>query len=268
LDINPYLIGFDNGVYDLNTHTFRDGKYDDYITMSTRYNYRDKYSIKYKKLITFLEDILPLKEDREYLLTYISTALFGNTLELFTVLVGNGRNGKSKFMELLTKVFGDYFEMIGSGLLTTQIKEGDAPAPALLNLINKKLVMASETSDNLKLNAGFIKFITGRDSAKYRYCHQNDMIKFSPNFITMLVCNNIPECDNIDNAFSKRLRCINFPTDFIDVSEINPKKTNQKIKDTMINTYFDDWKQDFFLLLLKYYKIMKKINIYIQQKIF
>lgn len=251
IDANPYLIGFTNGVYDLKNHKFRDGKQEDYISMTTQYDYRDKYSIHYKRLITFLEDIQPNFNEREYLITYIATALLGNTLELFTVLVGEGRNGKSKFVDLLEKVFGDYCDRIGSQILTSQMKEGDAPAPALLSLANKKIVIASETLDNAKLNTGFIKFLTGCDTKKDRYCHRNDMVKFSPNFITMLVCNDIPECDKIDNAFIKRLRCINFPIEFVDE---NPQKHNQKLKDKMIKMYFDDWKQDFFLLLLEHYK--------------
>jgi putative DNA primase/helicase len=167
------------------------------------------------------------------------------------VLTGIGRNGKSKFIQLLEKVFGDYYDTIKSQLLTSQLKDGDSPSPSLLALANKRLVVASETLEGAKLNTGFIKFITGRDTVKHRLCHQNDMIKFSPNFATLLVCNDIPECDHIDNAFSKRLRCINFPTEFVDGC---PKKENQKEKDDMINIYFDDWKQDFFLLLIDYYK--------------
>lgn len=74
--------------------------------------------------------------------------------------------------------------------------------------------------------------------------------KISSQFVTLLACNDIPECDNMDNAFSKRLRCINFPTEFVD----NPKNENQKRKDDNISLYFDDWKQDFMLLLIDYYK--------------
>ena len=59
-----------------------------------------------KKLLQFLEDIQPDKEELEYLLMYLSTALYGNSLQLFTVLTGIGRNGKSKFVELLKEVFG------------------------------------------------------------------------------------------------------------------------------------------------------------------
>ncbi len=56
--------------------------------------------------------------------------------------------------------------------------------------------------------------------------------------------------DDIDNAFSKRLRCINFPTEFVN----EPIKENQKKINVNINTNFDFWKYDFILLLIKYYK--------------
>jgi P4 family phage/plasmid primase-like protien len=251
LNTNYSLICFTNGVYDLRTHIFRDGKTDDYISMCTGFDYTNKHTIHYKKLLKFLEDIQPNKIERDYLLTYISTALFGNTLELFTVLIGQGRNGKSKFVQLLEKTFGDYYDTIKSQLLTSQMKDGDSPSPALLSLVNKRIVVASEVLEGTKLNTGFIKFITGRDTVKHRMCHQNEMIKFAPNFVTLLVCNDIPECDNMDNAFSKRLRCINFPTEFVDGK---PDKPNQKQKDDKINMYFDNWKQDLFLLLLDHYK--------------
>ena len=32
---NPFLLGFDNGVYDLQNELFRPYKFDDYITMKT-----------------------------------------------------------------------------------------------------------------------------------------------------------------------------------------------------------------------------------------
>jgi len=64
------------------------------------------------------------------------------------------------------------------------------------------------------------------------------MIDFTANFITLLICNDIPDCDDIDNAFSKRLRCLNFPTEFVN----EPNKGNQKKIDVNINKNFDYWK--------------------------
>jgi P4 family phage/plasmid primase-like protien len=256
LDSNNYLIGFNNGVFDLETFKFREGKPEDNITLSVGYDYRDKHTEKYADLLKFLEDIQPNKEEREYMLTYLSIGLIGNQLELFTILTGCGRNGKSKLVELLKCTLGDYFGSVQSQLFTRPRPDANSPDPGLLSLMKKRIVIASEPEKNAKLNSGFIKFITGRDSTTLRNCHSNDMIDFTAKFITLLICNDIPDCDDIDNAFSKRLRCVNFPTEFV----MEPKLQNQKKLDVNINKNFDYWKLDFILLLLDYYKKYKETH--------
>lgn len=224
LDNNNNLIGFENGIYDLEKMEFREGKPEDLVTITTGYEYSEKYTNKHKDLLKFLEDIQPNKEERDYMLTYLSIGLFGNLLELFTILTGSGRNGKSKIIELLGETLGEYFGSVQSQMFTRPRPDANAPDPGLLSLAKKRIIISSEPEKNSKLNSGFIKFITGRDSTTLRNCHSNDMVKFTAKFITLFICNDIPECDNIDNAFSKRLRCINFPTEFVD----NPTKENQK----------------------------------------
>ena len=250
LDSNNNLIGFRNGVYDLNNFEFRDGKPEDFITMSVEYDYQAHHTEKYNELLQFLEDIQPNKEERDYMLTYLSIGLVGNLLELFTILTGCGRNGKSKLIELLKVTLGDYFGSVQSQMFTRPRPDANSPDPGLLSLMKKRIVIASEPEKNSKLNSGFIKFITGRDSTTLRNCHSNDMIDFTAKFVTLLICNDIPECDDIDNAFSKRLRCINFPTEFV----LEPIKDNQKKINVNINKNFDYWKLDFMLLLIEYYK--------------
>jgi len=250
LNNNDFLIGFNNGVFDLQTFEFRDGKPEDYISINTDYNYVEHHTEHYNELLQFLNDIQPNKDELNYMLTYLSIGLIGNLLELFTILTGSGRNGKSKLVELVKLTFGEYFGSVESQLFTRPRPNANGPDPGLLNLANKKIVIASEPEKNSKLNSGFIKFITGRDTTTLRNCHQNNMINFKANFLTFLICNDIPDCDEIDNAFSKRLRCINFPTEFVD----SPKTDNQKKINTSINEKFTYWKQDFMLLLIEYYK--------------
>ena len=254
LDSNKYLIGFNNGVYDLKEFIFREGKYDDYISMSVGYDYIDKHTEQFKLLNIFLCDIQPVEEERNYILTYFSICLVGNLLELFTILSGIGRNGKTKFVELVKMTFGDYFGAVESQMFTRPRPSASSPDPGLLNLMKKKIIVASEPEKNSKLNSGFIKFITGRDTTTLRNCHQNEMIDFKANFVTFLLCNVIPDVDDMDNAFSKRLRSINFPTEFVD----NPSKENEKKINAEVNDQFQYWKQDFMLLLISYYAAYSK----------
>lgn len=250
LNKNKHLIVFKNGVYDLKKYIFRDGVPSDNVTISIDYDYIPRHSKKYGELLKFLKDIQPNEEEREFLLTYLSHALYENMLEWFTILTGEGRNGKSKLIELIKKTFSNYYGSVKSQMFTRPQPDASSPDPGLLDLHHKKIVIASEPEKKAKLNSGFIKFITGRDSVRLRECHKNEMHDFEPKFITLFVCNDIPETDEIDSAFSKRLRCVNFPTEFCD----NPINPNQKKMDTKINEKFDDWRADFMLLLIEHFK--------------
>lgn len=180
----------------------------------------------------------------------MSTGLIGlNKCELFTVLTGVGRNGKSKLIQLIKYAFGDYFGDAKCKLLTGSRPDENSPEPGLLALKNKRIVICSEPEKKDKLNTGFIKFITGNDYTNLRECHKNDMVSFKANFITLLVCNKIPDCDEIDNAFAKRLRCINFPTEFVK----NPTKENQKLINENLQDNLEKWKSDFMYLIIQYY---------------
>jgi len=263
LDTTPYLICFNNGVYDLNTMEFRDGTPEDMMSMTCGYDYCHEYSKESVNLNNFLEDIFPIKEDREYFLTYLSTGLTGlNILEQFTILSGGGRNGKSKFSDLISLTFGDYCAKPKCKLLTGSRPDENSPEPGLLSLKKKRVIIASEPEIGDKLNTGFIKFITGNDETRLRECHKNEIILFKANFITMLICNDIPEVDDMGNAFTKRLRCINFPTEFVS----DPKFPHQKKIDKTIQEKMIYWRNDFLLILLEYFKIYKKTKDVVPSK--
>ena len=125
------------------------------------------------------------------------------------------------------------------------------------------MVIASEPEKKDKLNSGFIKWITGNDETLLRNCHSNNIKVFKPNFITMLICNNIPDVDDMDNAFAKRLKVISFETEFKD----NPVKSNEKMIDINLSAKLPSWKQDFMLLLIQHYKKYLDEGLHITEKI-
>ena len=121
LDSNIYLLGFDNGIYDLEQGIFREGRPDDYVTLSTRnsyYKWSDKnpYNIK---IIKFFEQILPNESIRKYFINVLCTCLSGLTKEeKIYVLTGSGSNGKSLTMDLLCQALGDYYMSCDISMIT------------------------------------------------------------------------------------------------------------------------------------------------------
>lgn len=251
LDKDAYLLGFDNGIYDLRNKEFRDGKPEDYITLSCGYELKPPTDETKNKIFEMLRGIFPDESDRDYFMKYVSSALLGvNTTELFTIMTGTGANGKSLLMELLMKTFGGYCNSISTKLFTRPRPESTSPDPGLLNLYKSRLVMASEAEFKDKLNTGFIKMITGNDTVELRRCHSNDMVKFKANFKILIACNDIPDVDGtIDMAFVRRLRCINFPTTFTKT----PKKENEVLINERLKEEIINWGCDFMHILIAYY---------------
>lgn len=251
LNKNPYIIGFNNGIYDLIKKEFRNGNPDDFVSLTCGYDYSPTMSENVSKLMETISDILPDECDRDYFLTYISTTLTGiNKDELFTVLHGKGRNGKSLIMKLLGDTLGSYCNFLSSKMLTGTIPESNAPNPTLYNLFNSRLVISSECSSKDKLNMGIIKILTGNDEIEIRKLYCNKPEKFKANFKILFACNDIPNVDgNIDYAFSTRLRCINFPTVFVK----NPKKDNERLINENLKEFIGDWKNDFMNIMIQYY---------------
>lgn len=97
LDSNPNLIGFDNGVFDLEQGCFRPGLPDDYISMSTKYNYKQyKPNDQEIKLVEEYFNTVMIEEDmRKYVLKFISSCLDGHSRDQkFILWTGIGCHSK------------------------------------------------------------------------------------------------------------------------------------------------------------------------------
>lgn len=247
------LLSFNNGIYDLKKMEFRKGEPDDNISITIGYDYIDTYSEHKDDLIKFLEDIQPNKDDRDYLLKYIASTL-SDLLHIFIVLSGDGRNGKSVLANLLQNTLTCYHASVSTTLLTKPMPESNIPRPDLLQLMNKKIVIAKEPEDNSKLNSSLIKTITGRDELSGRTLYSDVIQTFIAEFGLVLVCNDIPEFDKNDNAIWARCVFMNFPTEFVK----NPTLPYQKKIDEELYKKIKYWRNDFILLLLEYHKKFKR----------
>jgi P4 family phage/plasmid primase-like protien len=97
LDSKPHLIGFDNGVYDLRMHEFREGLPDDYISFTTGRPYYpyDPKSEEAAGLESFFESVFTNVDVRNYVKDILTCVLDGGIRqERFYVFTGNGCHAK------------------------------------------------------------------------------------------------------------------------------------------------------------------------------
>ena len=171
LDTRVNLIGFENGVYDLENELFREGIPDDYITFSTGINY-EEFEYDDEAIIqinTFLQQILQKKDQREYVLTFLASCLDGRIIdEKFPIWTGTGGNGKSKLLELYCKSFGDYTDVLPISIITQKRARSEACDPNLVQAKGKRFCYFQEPDDGDKINVGLMKELTGGDKVKAR----------------------------------------------------------------------------------------------------
>lgn len=93
LDSYCNLIGFENGVYDLDAQEFREGRPEDFVSFSTNINYipYDPSHAIVQDIKTYLSQVLTRPAVREYVMKLFSTFLHGAVKEQkFNIWTGSG----------------------------------------------------------------------------------------------------------------------------------------------------------------------------------
>ena len=263
LDSNINLLGFDNGIYDLETCTFRDGLPEDYITYTTGNNYYDfdDEDDRLSEVRTFLTQVLPKDNIREYIMTVFGSCVTGKTYEKFFIFTGKGGNGKSKLVELLENSLGNYSCTLPVTLMTQKRARAEAADPVLASLPGKRFGCMQEPDKNEEIHVGFMKQLTGGDKLKARKLHK-DPIEFKPQIKVFMCCNVLPQVSDNDDGTWRRIRVIEFISSFVD--EPNPNIKHQFKIDTSLGDKIKvdgPWVEPFIYLVLEYYKKYKKFGI-------
>jgi phage/plasmid-associated DNA primase len=162
--INKYVIGFDNGVYDLKTKTFRKGLPEELITCSTNMDYYKPEQKYFDYIDKLLIDFIPDEEERTYGLKKTSVCLIdGNPTEQFVVVHGPGSNGKTKYFALLKKMLGQYCGSMPASYFDKSIpsRNSDAPSETLASNKNSRLVIIDEIEQAFEISGTKIREITG-----------------------------------------------------------------------------------------------------------
>jgi P4 family phage/plasmid primase-like protien len=259
LDTNPYLIGFENGVYDLEKLQFRDGIPEDYISFSTKIDYMefDEYDENWVDLRLFINSIFPNEDIYDYFLTFMATCLQGvNNEEKFRIWIGTGSNGKSKLEELFISAFGEYCMKFPITLLTGKRPQSNATDPAVVKAKGKRFCYFEEPNEGEKVNAGRLKEYTGGDKIEGRGMYEKSSVEYKPQFKLALLCNDLPEIPPTDAGVWRRIEVVEFKSKFVD----NPIEDFEFKIDRKISEKIPNWKELFMSLLIDVYYAKYKEN--------
>lgn len=256
LDMNKNLIGFNNGVFDLEKMEFREGHPTDYISYSTGYDFTDVIDADIQNIIfTKLKEIQPNQKVLDFILTVFASTLQGENInELFVCLEGSGGNGKSFISDLHSYSIGEYSDVLNNNYLVNTFNAPEHHNTMLYNIYRKRCVFVNEPPKNKEFNLNFIKELTGGDKLQLRPAHSMITYTVQPQFKLICLFNKIPKIeDTTDGGFLRRFCGVKFPNKFVD----NPTKAGEYKKDPTLKFKVKSdikWHQQWILILLQYFK--------------
>ena len=208
LDADGFLLNTPGSAIDLRegSDSGRSPEYSDYITRQTLYSVGDKgESIWQEALDTFFCNDEALKE---YVQQIVGLAAIGRIYqEALIIAYGDGRNGKSTFWNTVSRVLGGYSGNFSADALTAGCRRNVRPEMAELK--GKRLVIAAELEEGMRLNTSVIKQLCSTDDitaeTKFR-----DPFRFTPSHTLVLYTNHLPRVSATDDGTWRRLIVIPF----------------------------------------------------------
>lgn len=258
LDGNPYLTGFQNGVYDSHACIFRDHSSSDYLTMLIPYELPAQSDPTTRQNIEhMMTDILPDTSVRNFVMLMLSLCLEGmNRHDVAMIWTGVGGNGKSILKNLMKSAFGeDLHREPPATFLTNERPSSDKPSADLVDVKLVRSLFTSEPQAGKKINTGFLKFLTGRDTIRVRTLNSPTYRDFLPRFLITLLTNAVPLLEGGDEdvrGIWRRLKIVHFATVF--TNNPSPDRPNEKKADPTLDERSKSWGAEFMLLLMETYR--------------
>jgi P4 family phage/plasmid primase-like protien len=255
VDSNPRLLCFNNGVIDFETKEFRNGKPDDYLSKSTKINYiklnASKHAILIAEMNDFMTKLFPDEELRHYMWQHLASTLIGeNNDQTFNIYNGNGSNGKSKLVELMSAGLGEYKVTVPITLIASKRNAIGGTSSEIVQLKGCRYAVMQEPSKGDRLNEGIMKEITGGDPLQGRALFQ-DSITFIPQFKLVVCTNTLLDVNSNDEGTWRRLCVCEFKSKFCKKEDFDDEREHQFELDKKLGVKFAKWAPIFISMLVE-----------------
>ena len=209
LDLDIYLLNFENCTVDLRTGEQLSHNREDYITKLIPHDYNPK--AKAERWVEFVDQIMASDSEMvDYLQQAMGYACNGSTDEqILFMLYGVGANGKSTFCEAILGALGEYGKTVADDFFVAKYQR-EHPTE-IADLQGSRLVIGSEFQG--AMDEGKVKRLTGSDKLKARFM-RGDMFEFEPTQTYFVCVNNRPRVNNTDDGIWRRVKLVPFTQKF------------------------------------------------------
>lgn len=210
LDCDRTVINCKNGIVDLRSGELLPHDQNRYLTKQTAAAYNPD-APEPTRWLQFLQDIFDGDADLiRYIQKCVGYSLTGSTAEQCAFfLYGNGRNGKSTFLEIIRSIMGDYATNIQPQTIMVNPKSGNAPSSDIARLKGARLVTSVEPNEGMRIDEGLLKQLTGDDVVTARKMFSEEF-EFKPEFKLWMATNHKPIIRGTDTGIWRRIHMIPF----------------------------------------------------------
>jgi len=219
----PHQAPLKNGkIIDFNTLEVRDRVYTDLWNMEYNVSYNPNYdkSIPEKYFRSLAQTTNPetpqkhIDEMYVYLCELCGFLMTGFRLKAFWFFIGSTNNGKSKLVELLGKIVGNFQKPLNKYLIIENDRKQEAPSASAMNMRNMRIGVFNELKATDKLDDGKIKEFTGGDTIDVRGLYQANTTQFKPSCRFLILLNEMLTFSAEQPALAKRSNAVPFNNTF------------------------------------------------------
>ena len=198
------------------------------------------------EITEFFKQLFPNDSLRSYMWEHLASTLLGtNENQTFNIYNGSGANGKSKLVELMSLVLGEYKGTVPITLVTQKRNNIGGTSSEVYNLIGTRYAVMQEPSKGDKINEGVMKELTGGDPIQCRALFK-DSVEFIPQFKLVVCTNTLFDIVSNDDGTWRRLRKVDFQSKFTDKPFEDPRFPCEEYPyqfeiDTKIDEKFKKW---------------------------
>jgi P4 family phage/plasmid primase-like protien len=258
--MNPYLICCKNGVWDFKEKCFRQGRPDDYLSISTGIDYipidRNKDADIIEEVNVFMKQLFPYPSLEKYMWEHLASTLIGVAYDqTFNNYIGGGSNGKSVLTNLMGMVLGGYkYDLPHTAITSRERTKVGGLAPEITALKGKRYVVMAEPSKGDVINEGIMKqFTAGNDKITARAPYMIEALEFTPQFKLSVCANQTLKINTTDHGTWRRIRLVPFDAHFTNnpVSDDPLKPYQFKLIPDIEKKFDGKFKHVFFAMLVE-----------------